>query len=122
MEIKQIQEQIKENNKKLSSSGWLLNQYPLIKDRLQKENYLNFDNLNQFAHLGIKISEVRRFLKETEEEVVILLSLNPKLKPTIPIILVGSLATYYPQYELFRESLNLKPFGWIEIFHNSKKE
>jgi len=114
MEIKQIQETIKENNKKLSGSCWLLNQYPLIKERLQQENYLNFDNLNEF--------EVRRFVEEQKDKkIVILLRLNPKLKPTTPIILVDEMATYYPQYELFRESLNPTPFGWIEIFHNFKK-
>ena len=120
MEIQQLQEKIKENNKKLSSSGWLLNQYPLIKERLLQENYLNFKNLKQ-SEEGINIDEVKRLLKVTDEKIVILLGLNKSLRPSKPIILVGNLAKYYPQYELFRESLRPKPFGWIEIFHNFKK-
>ena len=126
METEQIKKKIKENNKELGGSSWLLNQYPLIKDRLLQENYLNFGNLKQFEYLGeklvINISEVQRFLKETTQKIVILVALNKNLNPTKPIILAGDQAIYYPQYELFRESLNYKPFGWIEIFHNFDKD
>ena len=117
-----IQQKIRKNNEKLKDKGWLLNQYPLIKDRLLKENYLNFDNLNEFENSGINTSEVKRFLKQTDKDIVILMEINKNLEPTKPIILVDNLAKYYPHYELFRESIvGKKPFGWIEIFHNFKK-
>lgn len=86
-------------------------------------NYLNFDNLEQFKDFGINIEEVKRFIEETfDRKIVILLSIEETLKPTEAIILTDESARYYPQYELFRESLRPKPKGWIEIFHNFKGE
>jgi hypothetical protein len=104
----------------LSSDSWLQNQYPAIpSERLDKKNYLAFENLEPFQK-DIRIDEVKRLLKEKPEvPVVILAKINKDGKYLKPVILVESDARYYPQYELFASAYHLS--GFVELFHNQKK-
>lgn len=104
-----------------SSATWLQNQYPALpSERLDKVNYLNYDNLQRVPDFKNEIPKIKRMLADHPEvPFVILAVLDSSGKYRRPLILAERDALYYPQYELFAGAYHLK--GFVELFHNQKR-